>query len=80
MTNEEILRDFTLLPPEGQRQVANLIAYLRQRYLNDQAQSRPQLQLRDWSEEEFVGMWRDREDMKDSVAWVRALRRGEEAK
>lgn len=22
----------------------------------------------------FVGMWKDREDMKDSVAWVRALR------
>jgi hypothetical protein len=25
-----------------------------------------------------VGMWKDREDMKDSVAWVRALRAREE--
>ncbi|MEK7830285.1 MAG: hypothetical protein AAB401_04320 [Acidobacteriota bacterium] len=80
MTNEEILHDFTLLPPEGQRQVANLIAYLRQRYLNGESQPRPQSQLRDWSEEEFVGMWRDREEMKDSVAWVRALRQSEEAR
>lgn len=26
------------------------------------------------SDEAFIGMWRDREDMKDSSAWVRALR------
>lgn len=25
-----------------------------------------------------VGMWKDREDMKDSVAWVQELRRREE--
>jgi hypothetical protein len=30
------------------------------------------------TEYEFVGMWRDREDMEDSVAWVRALREREE--
>lgn len=27
--------------------------------------------------EPFVGMWKDREDMQDSTAWVRDLRRKE---
>lgn len=75
MTNEEILRDLAMLPPEGRRQVADLIASLRERYCDSQQQ--PQVQKRDWSDEEFVGMWRDREDVKDSVAWVRNLRRHE---
>ena len=29
----------------------------------------------DWDNEPFVGMWKDRKDMKDSVAWVRNLRK-----
>ena len=78
MTNEEILRDLAVLPPEGRQQVINLIVSLRKRYLDAQSQPRPQ--PRDWSEEEFVGMWKDREDMQDSVVWVRALRRQEESR
>jgi len=78
MTNEEILHDLAMLPPEARQQVTDFIAFLRQRYLK--RQPKPQAQVRDWSEEEFVGMWRDREDMQDSVAWVRDLRRQEEAK
>jgi len=30
--------------------------------------------LTDWSNEPFIGMWKDREEMKDSMAWVRQLR------
>lgn len=75
MTNEEILRDLTLLSPENRRQVTDLIARLRKRDPNDQAQSLPENW--DWSEEEFVGMWSDREDMQDSTAWVRNLRKQE---
>lgn len=28
----------------------------------------------DWENDPFVGMWKDREEMQDSVAWVRQLR------
>ncbi len=28
----------------------------------------------DLSDEPFMGMWRDREDMRDSGAWVRNIR------
>jgi hypothetical protein len=31
----------------------------------------------DWNNEPFVGMWQDREDMKDSSKWVRSLRQQE---
>lgn len=32
MTHEEILREVASLPPEGQRQVVDFIAFLHQRY------------------------------------------------
>ena len=28
----------------------------------------------DLATEEFIGMWRDREDMQDGTAWVRRVR------
>ncbi|MCM1984759.1 hypothetical protein [Lyngbya confervoides] len=31
----------------------------------------------DWKKHPFFGMWKDREDMKDSTEWVRNLRRTE---
>ncbi len=75
MTNEEILSEFSALPPEAQRLVADFIAFLRQRYgaLQDVVQPK----TLDLSAEPFIGMWKDREDMKDSVAWVRNLREQE---
>lgn len=75
MTNDEILYDLTLLPPEGRQQVSDFIAFLRQRY--GTSQPPPQTQASDWNNEEFFGMWRDREDMQDSSAWVRNLRKQE---
>jgi hypothetical protein len=75
MTNEEILREITLLPPEGQRLVEGFVAFLRQRY----APSQPVAQSPDsgLESESFIGMWRDRDDMLDSSAWVRGVRQSE---
>ncbi|MFN0111628.1 MAG: hypothetical protein ACKVZH_22430 [Blastocatellia bacterium] len=75
MTNDEILHDLTLLPPEGRRQVSDFIAFLRQQY--GKSQPVTQSQTSDLRNEEFVGMWSDREEMKDSSAWVRNLRKQE---
>jgi len=74
MTHEEILRDLASLPPEGQRQVAAFIALLRERYARSQA---PEPVTSDLAQDSFIGMWRDREDMQDSSAWVRNLRERE---
>jgi uncharacterized protein YfbU (UPF0304 family) len=75
MKQEELLREFFDLPPEGQAQVVELIEFLRTRY-KSRRQSGNASTL-DLSKESFVGMWRDREDMQDSNAWVRDMRERE---
>lgn len=75
MTNEELLRRFSSLPPEGQRQAADFIAFLQERYGEHRfPESPPATGL---SEEGFIGMWRDREDLRNSGAWVRRARERE---
>jgi len=71
---DEIWNDYAALPAEAQRQVADFIAFLRQRY-RPAAGGKPRTAR--WEDEPFVGMWRDREDLKDSAAWVRHLRGSE---
>ncbi len=73
MTNEEILREIDSLPPEGQRLVESFLAFLRQRYARPVAVS-DNVPLQD---ENFIGMWRDRNDVTDSTSWVRRVRESE---
>jgi len=72
MSNEEILREINSLPPEAQRQIEDFISFLRERYGTSQRKTAPPLDL---ESEAFVGMWRDREDMRDSSAWVHNIRK-----
>ncbi len=67
-----IWSQFESLPPAAQRQVADFIAFLSARWQRqlDQPTDAP----RSLRQENFVGVWRDREDMADSTAWVRELR------
>jgi hypothetical protein len=71
MTNEEILREINSLPLEAQRQIEDFVAFLRDRYKGTQAATAAILDL---ESEPFVGMWRDRDDMRDSSAWARHVR------
>lgn len=74
MTNEEILREISSLPPEGQRLIEGFLASLRQLYLHSPSAPQPATDIRS---ENFIGMWRDRDDMNDSSQWVRKLRETE---
>jgi hypothetical protein len=71
MTNEEILREINSLPIEAQRQIEDFVSFLRERYKSSQSKNIP---ASDLETEAFVGMWRDREDMRDSSTWVRSVR------
>ena len=71
MTNEEILREINALPAEAKRQIEDFVSFLRERYKNSPTKNAP---VSDLESEAFVGMWRDREDMQDSSAWVRNIR------
>jgi hypothetical protein len=75
MTHEEILREFASLPPEGQRQVLEFIASLHQHY--SRFNRVEETEASGLSADGFIGMWRDREDMRDSSAWVRGSRERE---
>lgn len=75
MEASDIVHEIASLPPEAQRQVTDFVAFLKARYPAIKATKKTQgITLMD---EPFIGMWRDREDMRDSVAWVRDLRRRE---
>jgi hypothetical protein len=76
MTNEEIIREFSALPLEARREVADFTAFLHARYSKkDETSINGNL-----SEESFVGMWKDREDLPNAAVWVRELRQNEWAK
>jgi hypothetical protein len=74
MTSQELVDTFASLPDEAQRLIEDFIAFVRQRYPVDASSAAPPSDL---EKEEFFGMWRDREDMKDSSAWVRKVRETE---
>lgn len=75
METLNIAREIASLPPEAQKQVIAFVAFLKTRYPAVQpAQKTKRIKLVD---EPFIGMWRDREDMQDSTAWVQSLRRRE---
>ena len=75
MDQQEVWRDFLALSDEDQRWIARLIAALHngtRRSKSDDPET-----LGDLADEPFIGMWRDRADMEDSGAWVRAMRERE---
>jgi len=75
MKEERIWREYTALPPELQKQVADFIAFLRTRYAPSRASKggrRTKL-----ANEPFIGMWRNRKDLQDTSAWVREIRQRE---
>lgn len=71
MTNEEIVREFNALPLEARREVEDFVAFLRVRY------SKKKKAKKDFTEENFVGMWKDREDMENGEDWTRKIRQTE---
>lgn len=73
MTQQQLLHEFFSLPTEAQRQVAELIASLKHGNPSASGDAQPI----DFSANPFVGIWKDRQDLADSSAWVREVRRGE---
>ena len=75
MKAQKIWRDYDTLPPELQQQVADFISFLRTHYESSHVTSttkRTKL-----AKEPFIGMWRNRKDLKDSTAWVKSIRERE---
>ena len=72
MALSRIVQDINSLPPEAQKQVADFVAFLQERYSPVPVKKIRRAKL---TKEPFIGMWKDRAEMKDSVEWVRRVRR-----
>ena len=68
MTSEDILKQMASLPDEARREIEDHIALLHAKY----ASRKPS--ARNFESERFFGIWRDRDEMTDSTAWVRHIR------
>lgn len=72
MEATSIVLEIDSLPPEAQKQVVDFVAFLKTRYPTESPTEK--VVETELADEPFVGMWRDRDDMQDSTAWVRDLR------
>ncbi|MGB3291631.1 MAG: DUF2281 domain-containing protein [Phormidesmis sp.] len=63
--------DVTSLPEEAQQTIIDFVSFLKQRHRMSQHKS-PRLLTFD--DQPFVGMWSDRPEMQNSIAWVRQIR------
>ena len=73
MEPDKIYNDISNLPPEARRQVADFISFLKTRYKKQQKTAVRNNIIND----PFIGIWKDREDMKDSSKWLWKVRESE---
>jgi len=75
MELEKIVNDLRTLPDELQKEAADFIAFLRTRNtVHNKRKPKKSLNLK---LEPFIGMWKDRGELKDSSAWVKTIRQTE---
>jgi len=72
---EKIWRQIETLPADARRKVLDFISFLQTRY--QKAIRKKSTKIVKLSDEPFVGIWKDRENLKDSVGWVRDVRKRE---
>lgn len=74
MNTESLVKQIAELPPMLQAEVADFVEFLSAK---DRQRSEATLDLEDLKNDPAIGMWADREDMKDGIEWVRKVRRSE---
>ena len=75
MEVRNISNDIATLPPEAQRQVFDFVSFLKNRYKKKRpVKKEDRVKI---ASEPFIGIWEDREEMKDSSQWVRNTRAAE---
>lgn len=75
VTEKQVLDELRNLEPGRWLEVLDFIGYLKQRATLERAHARPrELTARDLLQSELVGLWADRDDIGDSLAFARQLR------
>ncbi|MDZ7694392.1 MAG: DUF2281 domain-containing protein [Balneolaceae bacterium] len=71
MVKKELIKQLEKLPPEAQQEAADFVDFLSKKYLQKDDDSSQKSIL----DSPFRGMWKNREDLKDSTQWVRNIRK-----
>lgn len=73
METQQLIAEISRLPADALRELERFLVQLKWRY----AQSNPPVQeeLAAFTDPEFFGMYADRDDMRDSVEYIKRLRR-----
>jgi hypothetical protein len=74
MSDLSVSNKINKLPPEAKKQAQDFVDYLYERYVKDEDGKSAEDSI---SESPFFGMWKNREDMQDSTAWVRKVRKSQ---
>lgn len=75
MKQAQILQEFNRLPAEAQKLVAELVAFLNKEHRTSKSSRKKN--TGNLLDEKFIGIWKGRDDMRDSNAYVRNLRKTE---
>lgn len=71
MAKKDLIKQIEKLPPEAQQEAADFVDFLSKKYLQKDDSSSKKSIL----DSSFRGMWKNREDLKDSTQWVRNIRK-----
>ena len=76
MSAESLLKRISELPPDLQEEVTDFVDFLSTKDKLRQQNENPS-GLGSLESDPAIGMWKDREDMRDGAKWVRKLRESE---
>lgn len=75
MSDQTIYKKIEELPPEARKQAQDFVDFLYQQYA--EGNSIKESSIESIADSPIFGMWKDREDMKDSTKWVKDLRKAQ---
>ena len=73
MSEKELIKQIQELPSSAKREAADFVEFLYDRYVGRNKEGKKT--RKPISKSSFRGIWKDREDMKDSTQWVRNIRK-----
>lgn len=74
MSESTVSKKIKKLPPEAKQQAQDFVDFLYERYVKNESKKSVKKSI---IESSFFGLWKDREDMQDSTAWVRKIRKSQ---
>ncbi len=76
MSKLTVSKKIEKLPPDARKQAQDFVDFLYRHYVQNKGQQ-SKSESDKISDSSFFGIWKDREEMSDSVKWVRDTRKSQ---